>query len=500
MAAGLVIIPIIDGGGTTRQMSFWSSDGTVNGNLSPVPFTQDGNDIALGATTDAAVTSAGMAGSVIALLKGAITYQTAISAAQISGAQKTQLVDQSGNIIHATSNALNVNIAGGSVIVDFGSPTGSAVPSDAGYFGVNVGGTLRGLTAVNPSGSIYAAQFDLASIAGTTTLKGNGVSANSLRVTLASDSTGIVALTTGAAVIGSLVANQSVNTAQINGVAPTMGNGISGTGVQRVTIASDSTGQIALAAGAALIGKVSIDQTTPGTTNGVQVNAALPAGSNIIGNFRIDQTTPGTTNGVQVNAALPAGANIIGALVANQSINLVQVAGASVSTGNGTAAGSIRVALPTDGTGVVGLIAGTALIGKVGIDQTTPGTTNAVVATASTAGGVSTAAFLGGTGTALVTTAAAIKASAGNLYGLNIYNPNASIAYLQIFDLAVGSITLGTTVPKMSIPIPPNGFFDVEYEDEAKITFATAISIAATTAATNITTVGTGLTVNALYK
>lgn len=43
----------------------------------------------------------------------------------------------------------------------------------------------------------------------------------------------------------SLAANQSVNIAQMNGVTTTMGNGASGTGVQRVTIASDSTGNIA---------------------------------------------------------------------------------------------------------------------------------------------------------------------------------------------------------------------------------------------------------------
>lgn len=36
------------------------------------------------------------------------------------------------------------------------------------------------------------------------------------------------------------------NTAFINGVAPSMGNGVSGTGVQRVTIASDSTGTLAV--------------------------------------------------------------------------------------------------------------------------------------------------------------------------------------------------------------------------------------------------------------
>jgi hypothetical protein len=49
----------------------------------------------------------------------------------------------------------------------------------------------------------------------------------------------------------------------------------------------------ALVAGSAIIGKVGIDQTTPGTTNGVQVNAALPAGSNVIGHVIVD-TAPTT--------------------------------------------------------------------------------------------------------------------------------------------------------------------------------------------------------------
>lgn len=53
------------------------------------------------------------------------------------------------------------------------------------------------------------------------------------------------ALPTGANVIGALTANQSVNTAQINGVTPLMGNGASGTGAQRVTLANDSTGILA---------------------------------------------------------------------------------------------------------------------------------------------------------------------------------------------------------------------------------------------------------------
>lgn len=64
-----------------------------------------------------------------------------------------------------------------------------------------------------------------------------------------------------------------------------------------------------------------------------------------------------------------------------QDVNLTQTNGAALSKGHGLANGTLRVELPTDGTGVVGLNAGTAIIGKAGIDQTTPGTTNAVSAT-----------------------------------------------------------------------------------------------------------------------
>ncbi len=43
----------------------------------------------------------------------------------------------------------------------------------------------------------------------------------------------------------SITANSAVNVAQINGVTPLMGNGASGTGAQRVTLANDSTGVLA---------------------------------------------------------------------------------------------------------------------------------------------------------------------------------------------------------------------------------------------------------------
>lgn len=65
--------------------------------------------------------------------------------------------------------------------------------------------------------------------------------------------------------------------------------------------------------------------------------------------------------------------------VGTQSNNLTNINGVAASTGHGAAdTGTLRVELPTDGSGKVGLNAGSAVVGKVGIDQTTPGTTNGV--------------------------------------------------------------------------------------------------------------------------
>lgn len=64
------------------------------------------------------------------------------------------------------------------------------------------------------------------------------------------------------------------------------------------------SGTITNGAGSAIMGKVGIDQTTPGTTNLVSIGSngavGLNAGSNLIGKFGIDQTTPGTTNKVSI--------------------------------------------------------------------------------------------------------------------------------------------------------------------------------------------------------
>jgi hypothetical protein len=101
-------------------------------------------------------------------------------------------VDNQGRLIVAASIS-------GSTGNTAASATGSAVPANADYGGINVGGTLRGQTGVNPSGSVYATQMDVTSFGGTTVVTGVGASGAGIpRVTVSNDSTiGLVPNTTG---------------------------------------------------------------------------------------------------------------------------------------------------------------------------------------------------------------------------------------------------------------------------------------------------------------
>jgi len=116
-----------------------------------------------------------------------------------------------------------------------------------------------------------------------------------------------------------------------------------------------------------------------------------------------------------------------------------------------------------------------------------------------TAGGWSTANMTtGDTFTALTNSAQAIKASAGQLGGWYIYNPNATAAYVNLYDIASGSVTVGTSTPKMNLCIPPTAAANLELVNG--IPFGTAISVSATTTGGGNTAPGTALEAMFWYK
>lgn len=150
-----------------------------------------------------------------------------------------------------------------------------------------------------------------------------------------------------------------------------------------------------LKAGDTLTGVKTVETvTTVGTVNIVsevaKIADPLPAGSNVIGQFGIDQKTPGTTNRVHIGddgeVTIKASADLnTSKLALEAGGNLEVLAGKTSATAffstrvsNGTAfidPTQIRALTAAD---IVSLGAGTNLVGKFGIDQTTPGTTNKV--------------------------------------------------------------------------------------------------------------------------
>lgn len=158
--------------------------------------------------------------------------------------------------------------------------------------------------------------------------------------------------------------------------------------------------------------KTYIDADT-GSQLHTDITAPIVAGTNIIGKVGIDQTTPGTTNGVQVNAALPAGTNVVG-FISNDPCTQLTKTNFTIAT----SAGTVQLVAPSGSTQVyicsLFTIGATAsiqnIVGGTGATCTT-GTPVAIAGSTTAANGMSFAAnggftFGNGGATVLRTTTA----------------------------------------------------------------------------------------------
>jgi len=136
--------------------------------------------------------------------------------------------------------------------------------------------------------------------------------------------------------------------------------------------------------------------------------------------------------------------------------------------------------------------AGSNVIGKVDVDQTTPGTTNAVEPIPSTDSSVAVSQK-----SITANTAQSIKAAAGNVYGWSLYNANSSVCYLQFYNTS-STPTCGTSVV-WSFPIPASGTSTV-VPPFSLYNHSTGIGFCAGTTATGSTACSTALSGTVLYK
>ncbi len=206
-----------------------------------------------------------------------------INTKQSDNLQTTQLVNSSGNAVAVKT------LSSTPLGTDYGLETNSLM-----YGLTTAGGGGYVPVKVNPSGTM------LVDASGSIVPVSQSGTWNIATVTALTAITN--ALPAGANVIGHVITDSgSVTAATLSAETTKVIGTVNISAGQTVGLVAGSAviGHVINDAGSAIIGKVGIDQTTPGTTNGVQVNAALPAGSNVIGHVITD-------SGSVVNATLSA--------------------------------------------------------------------------------------------------------------------------------------------------------------------------------------------------
>lgn len=147
--------------------------------------------------------------------------------------------------------------------------------------------------------------------------------------------------------------------------------------------------------------------------------------------------------------------------------------------GSATSANSAPVVIASDQAAVA--VTGT-ITAVTAITNALPAGTNilgAVTPKPVTSGGLSFKKVL----SANNTTSVAVKASAGQLYSIVATNTNAAARFLKLYNVAQGSVTVGTTTPDMTFAIPGNtaGAGFVLDTGGIGIAFGTAITYGITT-------------------
>lgn len=238
-----------------------------------------------------------------------------------------QVID---NIVHVDDAAFTLGTSSGVMMMGFAG-TQSVDANDAGAISMETDGsihihdggntiTVDGTVTANLSATDNAVLDQIEVNTSYGEVVGGGVEATALRVTLASDSTGVLSVDDGGGSLtidGTVTANLSAtDNAVLDQIEVNTSYGDNtGTGTEsgalRVTLATDSTGLLSIDDNG---GSLTIDNTDITTIAGA---------------------VSGTEMQVDVVAALPAGTNAIGKLAANSGVDIGDVDVLSIIPGTG---------------------------------------------------------------------------------------------------------------------------------------------------------------------
>lgn len=268
------------------------------------------------------------------------------------------------------------------------------------------------------------------------------------------DSTNNVAVT-------SSVTTPNINIQRVGGTATDTNSGVKSSGTLRVVLATDQP---------QLTNKLLVTPDANSAVNISQMNGvttAMGTGASSTGTQRVVTATDSTIGTVT---------------------NLSQMGGVAIALNTGPrSAGTQRVTIATND-----LVPVSDNSGSLTVDAPV-GTPVFTTPTPSSTGGWTPKSLV-----ALSNTKTAVNAAASTMGGYMFYNPNSSVVYIQVWNVAIGSITVGTTAPTYVIPIPATSSGHIEFT--CGIKHGTEINVAATTTATGSTAPSTAIDGFMLYK
>lgn len=241
---------------------------------------------------------------------------------------------------------------------------------------------------------------------------------------------------------------------------------------------------------------VSASDPLPVTIISEPANSALAAGSNNIGSVTINQTTPGTTDSVTVKGLGNTTDATIVADTTNGSIHsrlirLTQRVSSLIdlfptSLGIKTADNSLSVAPASDAT--FQLKAGSALAGKFSIDQVTANANEVVIKSEIAKTNISVAAYVSNK---------VVKATAGTLYRITGFNSSVSAQFIQLHDAA--TLPADTAVPVLVQKVAAGSNFTIEFGSIGR-SFTTGIVVANSSTGPTLTVGSADLWIDAQYS
>lgn len=404
----------------------------------------------------------------------------------------------------SSSNPLPVNDAGGSLTVD-GTVTANLSATDNAVLdaiAASVAGTLTvdGSGATQPvSGTVTAnlgatdnAVLDAiaASVAGSLTV--DAANDGSLNVTIGDGS--------NTATIRNLASNDALNVSIVDG----SGNQVTSFGGSGGTSATDDSAFTAgSGSGTPVMGFASSDTVDAGDTGVLAMDTSrrlIVSPGTALDVSAATVTVSGTVDlGATDNAVLDAIAASVGGTLTVDGSGVTQpVSGtvtANLSATDNAVLDSIDTAvngtLTVDGSGVTQPVSGTVAISSIGAGANLIGQVNVaqISAGSNAIGNVGLVPRTSGGCTIfrsidLDESEEQIKASAGQVYWVHAINLANAVRYLKFYNATAASVTVGTTTPVLTLPLPTQGDTNgagFTFSLPQGLAFSTAITAAATT-------------------